>query len=109
MQAVCYCVSPIGGITRWAPRGRAARCSRPRFIRRGVRMAWTLTAMDPTTNRIVWQKQMTYPMGGGSGLLSTAGGDAVHRSQRGDYLWVFKLGGTLSEAQAPREPPLVEP
>ena len=56
-------------------------------------MAWTLTAMDPTTNRIVWQKQMTYPMGGGSGLLSTAGGDAVHRSQRGDYLWVFKLGG----------------
>ena len=108
-------------------------------------MAWTLTAMDPTTNRIVWQKQMTYPMGGGSGLLSTAGGllfngqpdghlvaydisngdelwrfqtgagadagvltyevageqyvaimaggDAVLRSQRGDYLWVFKLGG----------------
>jgi alcohol dehydrogenase (cytochrome c) len=117
--------------------------------------------MDPKTNRIVWQKQMKYPMGGGSGLLSTAGGllfngqpdgnfvafdmrngdelwrfqtgagadaaastfeaggeqyvaimaggNSVLRSQRGDYLWAFKLGGTLPPAAAPREPPSVEP
>ena len=127
----------------------------------GVRRAGTLTAMDPTTNRVVWQQQMKYPMGGGSGLLSTAGGllfngqpdgnlvaydisnggelwrfqtgagadagvstfevdgeqyvaimaggNSVLRSQRGDYLWAFKLGGTLPQAPAPREPPLVEP
>lgn len=127
----------------------------------GVRRSGTLTAMDPTTNRIVWQKPMTYPMGGGSGLLSTAGGllfngqpdgnlvaydissgeelwrfqtgagadagvstfevdgeqyvaimaggNSVLRSQRGDYLWAFKLGGTLPQEPAPREPPLVEP
>ena len=120
----------------------------------GVRRAGTLTAMDPTTNRVVWQQQMKYPMGGGSGLLfngqpdgnlvaydisnggelwrfqtgvgadagvSTfevdgeqyvaimAGGNSVLRSQRGDYLWAFKLGGTLPQASAPREPPSIEP
>ena len=127
----------------------------------GVRRAGTLTAMDPTTNRIVWQKQTKYPMGGGSGLLSTAGGllfngqpdghfvaydirngeelwkfqtgagadaaastfevageqyvaimaggNSVLRSQRGDFLWAFKLGGSLPQAPAPREPPSVEP
>ena len=127
----------------------------------GVSRAGTLTAMDPTTNRVVWQKPLKYPGGGGSGLLSTAGGllfhgqpdgnlvaydisngdelwrfqtgagadagvstfevdgeqyvaimaggNSVLRSQRGDYLWAFKLGGTLPQAAAPREPPLVEP
>lgn len=127
----------------------------------GVRRAGTLTAMDPTTNRIVWQKQTKYPMGGGSGLLSTAGGllfngqpdgnlvaydmangaelwrfqtgagadagistfevggeqyvaimaggNSVLRSQRGDYLWAFKLRGTIPPEPAPREPPSIEP
>jgi PQQ-dependent dehydrogenase (methanol/ethanol family) len=127
----------------------------------GTRRAGTLTAMDPTTNRIVWQKQTKYPMGGGSGLLSTAGGllfngqpdgsfvaydikdgtelwrfqtgagadaaastfevngeqyvaimaggNSVLRSQRGDYLWAFKLGGSLPQAAAPIEPPTIEP
>ncbi len=127
----------------------------------GVRRAGTLTAMDPTTSRIVWQQQMKYPMGGGSGLLSTAGGllfsgrpdghlvaydirngeqlwrfqtgagadagvstyevdgeqyvaimaggNRVLRSERGDYLWAFKLGATLPEAPAPQAPPLIQP
>jgi PQQ-dependent dehydrogenase (methanol/ethanol family) len=127
----------------------------------GVRRAGTMTAMDPKTNRIVWQKQMKSPMGGGSGLLSTAGGllfsgqsdgslvaydikngdelwkfqtgagadapastfevsgeqyvaimaggNSVLRSQRGDFLWAFKLGGTVPPQPAPREPPTVEP
>jgi quinohemoprotein ethanol dehydrogenase len=127
----------------------------------GVRRAGTLTAMDPKANRIVWQKQMKYPMGGGSGLLSTAGGllfsgqsdgnlaaydisngdelwkfqtgagadapvstfevageqyvaimsggNSVNLSQRGDFLWAFKLGGIVAPAPAPREPPTVEP
>ena len=127
----------------------------------GTRRSGTLTAMDPTTNRIVWQKKTKYMLGGGSGLLATAGGllfngqsdghlvafdirngnelwkfqtgagadaaastyevngeqyvailaggNAVNRSQRGDYLWAFKLGGTVPPAPAPREPPAVEP
>ena len=127
----------------------------------GVRRAGTLTAMDPTTNRIVWQQQKNHPMGGGSGLLSTAGGllfngqpdgnlvaydirngeelwrfqtgagadagvstyevageqyvaimaggNRVLRSQRGDYLWAFKLGGTLPPEPAPEPPPAIQP
>ena len=127
----------------------------------GSRRAGTLTAMDPKTNRIVWQKQLKNPAGGGSGLLSTAGGllfsgrpdgsltaydmkngdelwrfqtgagadaavstfeaggeqyvavmaggNSVLRSQRGDYLWAFKLGGSLPQAPAPPEPPLTQP
>jgi quinohemoprotein ethanol dehydrogenase len=127
----------------------------------GVRRSGTLTAMNPTTNRIVWQKKTKYPMGGGSGLLSTAGGllfngqpdgnlvaydmkngdelwrfqtgagadagvstfevageqyvaimaggNSVARSQRGDALWAFKLGGTVAQAAPPREPPTIEP
>ena len=127
----------------------------------GSRRSGTLTAMDPTTNRIVWQKKMKYPMGTGGGLLSTAGGlifagqpdgnlmafdirngDELWRfqtgaganappstfevdgeqyvaimsggnrlllSQPGDFLWAFRLGGTVPEAPAPREPPVIHP
>jgi glucose dehydrogenase len=121
----------------------------------------TLTAMNPATNRTVWQKRTKFPMGTGSGLLSTAagilfhgesdgrvlaydakngetlwhfqtgagadapvatyeidgeqyvailaGGNSFQLSQRGDSLWAFKLGGTVPEAPAPPEPPLVQP
>jgi quinohemoprotein ethanol dehydrogenase len=127
----------------------------------GAERAGTLTAMDPTTNKIVWQKKTKYPMGGGSGLLATAGGLLFHGesdgnlvaydinngnelwhfqtgaganapvstfavdgqqyvavyaggnnialSQRGDQLWVFKLGGTVPEAPPARQPPLIHP
>ena len=47
-----------------------ARFSRPG----GQPRAGTLTAMDPATNRIVWQVRAKYPLGTGSGLLSTASG-----------------------------------
>lgn len=127
----------------------------------GTPRSGTLTAMDPSTNKIVWQKTTKYPMGGGSGLLSTAGGLLFHGesdgnlvaydikngdelwkfqtgaganapvmtyeidgeqyvavlsggnnllfSQRGDSMWAFKLGGTLPEAPAAREPPVLQP
>jgi hypothetical protein len=38
----------------------------------GAPRSGTLTAMDPTTNKIVWQKQTKWPLGTGAGLLSTA-------------------------------------
>lgn len=62
----------------------------------------TLTAMDPTTNKIVWQRTTKYPMGGGSGLLSTAGGLLFHGQPDGNVvafdikdgkeLWTFQTG-----------------
>ena len=35
----------------------------------GAPRSGTLTAMDPTTNKIVWQKQTKWPLGTGAGLL----------------------------------------
>jgi outer membrane protein assembly factor BamB len=68
----------------------------------GEPRAGTLTAMDPTTNRIVWQKRTKYPCGSGSGLLSTAAGLLFHGESdghlaaydiaNGDVLWKFQTG-----------------
>jgi PQQ-dependent dehydrogenase (methanol/ethanol family) len=68
----------------------------------GQPRAGNLTAMDPTTNRIVWQKRMKFPMGTGSGLLSTAGGLLFHGESdgnlaaydigNGELLWRFQTG-----------------
>jgi alcohol dehydrogenase (cytochrome c) len=68
----------------------------------GEPRAGTLTAMDPTTNKIVWQTRMKYPCGSGSGLLSTASGLLFHGEsdgyltaydvKNGDVLWKFQTG-----------------
>ena len=51
----------------------------PPFVKpAGEPRAGTLTAMDPATNKIVWQKRMKYPLGTGSGLLTTASGLIFH-------------------------------
>jgi alcohol dehydrogenase (cytochrome c) len=64
--------------------------------------AGTLTAMDPTTNKIVWQKRMAFPCGSGSGVLSTASGLLFHGDEdgnliaydarKGNELWKFQTG-----------------
>lgn len=121
----------------------------------------TLTAIDPATNKIVWQKKTKFPIAAGSGLLSTAsglmfhgepdgrlvaldarngnelwsfqtgagadapvatyevggqqyvailsGGSSFNLSAHGDYLWAFRLGGTLAPMAAPAEPPTRQP
>jgi alcohol dehydrogenase (cytochrome c) len=68
----------------------------------GEPRAGTLTAIDPTTNKIVWQKRNKYPMGVGSGLLSTASGLIFHGESdgrivaydigNGNELWSFQTG-----------------
>jgi PQQ-dependent dehydrogenase (methanol/ethanol family) len=68
----------------------------------GLQRSGTLTAMDPTTNKVVWHRRTKYPMGGGSGLLSTAGGLLFHGEsdgnlvaydiKNGDELWKFQTG-----------------
>jgi PQQ-dependent dehydrogenase (methanol/ethanol family) len=74
----------------------------------GLNRSGTLTAMDPTTNKLVWQKVTKYPMGGGSGLLSTAGGLLFHGESDGNLvafdisngseLWKFQTGAGANAA-----------
>src|SRR5262245_61961296 len=62
----------------------------------------TLSAIDPTKNKIVWQKRLSFQCGGGSGMLSTASGLmfhgqsdgllVVHDATTGDVLWSFQTG-----------------
>jgi len=68
----------------------------------GVPRAGTLTAIDPTTGKIVWQQRMKFPLGTGSGLLSTAAGLLFHGESdgnvvayditNGESLWRFQTG-----------------
>ncbi len=68
----------------------------------GAKYSGTLTAMDSRTNRIVWQHQMPYSIGQGSGSLSTTGGLLFHGepdgniqaydAKTGDLLWHWQTG-----------------
>jgi alcohol dehydrogenase (cytochrome c) len=68
----------------------------------GVPRSGTLTAIDPATNKIVWQKRTKFPLGTGSGLLSTATGLLFHGESdgnvvaydiaNGEGLWRFQTG-----------------
>ena len=56
----------------------------------------TLTAMDPATNKIVWQKRTKFPIGTGSGLLSTAGGLIFHGESDGNLVAYDAANGNVS-------------
>jgi quinohemoprotein ethanol dehydrogenase len=68
----------------------------------GEPRAGTLSAIDPATNKIVWQKRTKFPLGTGSGLLSTATGLMFHGEsdgnlvaydiRNGDVVWRFQTG-----------------
>lgn len=74
----------------------------------GTVRSGTLTAIDATTNKIAWQKEMKYPLGEGSGTMTTAGGLVFHGepdgnfqaydAKTGDLLWNWQTG---SGADAP--------
>jgi quinohemoprotein ethanol dehydrogenase len=68
----------------------------------GTREYGLITALDSRTNKQVWQKEVPYPAGYGSGLLATAGGLVFHGgtdgffrafdSRTGEELWRFQTG-----------------
>lgn len=68
----------------------------------GTREDGLITALDSRTNKQVWQKEVPYPAGFGSGLLATAGGLLFHGgtdgffrafdSKMGDEVWRFQTG-----------------
>jgi PQQ-dependent dehydrogenase (methanol/ethanol family) len=72
------------------------------FRPEGEPRSGTLTAMNPATNKIVWQKRTKFPLGTGSGLLSTAAGILFHGesdgrllaydTKTGETLWQFQTG-----------------
>ena len=75
----------------------------PRYLRPpGQPRSGVLAALDPTTNKIVWQKRTKFPLGTGSGLLATASGLIFHGEsdghvvaydlRNGDTLWKFQTG-----------------
>ena len=77
-----------------------------------------LVAYDISNGGELWRFQTgagadagvsTFEVDGEQYVAIMAGGNSVLRSQRGDYLWAFKLGGMLPQAPAPREPPSIEP
>jgi hypothetical protein len=87
VQVAGFSVKGFGGLAGWAPK-----------LPRGG----TVTAMDPTTNKIVWQHKLPFACGGGSGMLTTASGllftgqsdgFLVARDQTtGEVLWKFQTG-----------------
>ena len=72
------------------------------FRPEGEPRSGTLTALDPATSRIVWQKRTKFPIGTGSGLLTTAAGLLFHGESdgnlvafdiaNGEVLWRFQTG-----------------
>jgi quinohemoprotein ethanol dehydrogenase len=68
----------------------------------GAPLAGTFTAIDSHTNKISWQHQMPYRMGGGGGSTVTAGGLLLRgepdgnfvavNAKTGDVLWKFQTG-----------------
>jgi quinohemoprotein ethanol dehydrogenase len=68
----------------------------------GTREYGLITALDSRTNKRVWQQEVPYPAGFGSGVLATAGGLIFHGgsdgyfrafdSHTGEELWRFQTG-----------------
>jgi quinohemoprotein ethanol dehydrogenase len=68
----------------------------------GIKYSGTYTALDPRTNKIVWQNKMPYSIGQGSGTLATAGGLLFHGEPDGNFqaydaktgtrLWQWQTG-----------------
>ena len=52
----------------------------------GASLAGTFTAINATTNKIAWQQQMPYRMGGGGGSSVTAGGLLLRGEPDGNFV-----------------------
>lgn len=72
----------------------------------GMKSYGLLVAIDSRTDKIVWQKHMTYPIAFGSGTTATAGGLVFHGdpdgtfqaydAKSGDKLWEFQTGADVA-------------
>jgi plastocyanin len=72
------------------------------FVPNGTKRSGNITAIDPKTNKIVWQKPSQWMKGMGSGMMSTAGGllfsgdsdgnFVAYDAKTGDEVWRFQTG-----------------
>ena len=69
----------------------------------GEPRAGTLTAINPATGKIVWQKRMHYPIGSGSGLLSTL---PVFSSTANPMAASSPMPSAMARSSAPSRPAL---
>jgi alcohol dehydrogenase (cytochrome c) len=91
---------PDEEVQRGGPNGYTG--TRPTSPLLGAKYVGWYDAIDPRTNKLVWQKQMPYRIGQGSGTLSTAGGLLFHGdpdgnvlaldAQTGNELWRWQAG-----------------
>ena len=66
----------------------------------GSPMSGTFTAIDANTNKIAWQQQMPYRMGGGGGSTVTAGGLLLRGEPDGNFVALdAKTGEVLCKFQ----------
>ena len=66
----------------------------------GAPLAGTFTAIDGSTNKIAWQQQMPYRMGGGGGSTVTAGGLLLRGEPDGNFVALnAKTGEVLRKFQ----------
>jgi alcohol dehydrogenase (cytochrome c) len=75
---------PDEEVQRGGPSGYTG--TRPTSPLLGAKYVGWYDAIDPRTNKLVWQKQMPYRIGQGSGTLSTAGGLLFHGDPDGNVL-----------------------
>jgi PQQ-dependent dehydrogenase (methanol/ethanol family) len=78
-----------------------------------------LVAMDVDNGRELWRFQtgagvhtspVTYEVDGTQYVAVLAGGNGLpYDSPNGDFLWAFKLGGTVPAVEAPEPPPIRQP
>jgi alcohol dehydrogenase (cytochrome c) len=77
----------------------------------GAPLAGDFTAIDSKTNKIVWQQQMPYRMGGGGGSMVTAGGLLLRGEPDGNFVALnARTGDVLRKFQTgfgPDAPPIV--
>lgn len=78
-----------------------------------------LLGLDVGDGKELWRFQtgagvhtspIAYEIDGTQYIAVFAGGNGLpYRSPRGDYLWAFRLGGKLQQAEAPEPPPIRQP
>lgn len=73
------------------------------------KQVWRFSTIPGPGERFSDRPVSTFEADGEQYVAVIAGGNNILLSPRGDFLWTFKLGGTLPQAPPGRQPPLIHP